>query len=225
MNSLFLPPNPLSPTPSAQDRDPAVLICRYVGFPLILDKCPYLKSKVCVTVVKNSNQNSSISNENATGIKIQVPVPDPPRSYKDWVLQQKNKEESLIRDRNNGSSSSTPAGPVSASTGVGVISPSMVCSNALVCVSKRWSAACKAALYLEWRRGSCAEWRVVSELMSSDRVTKVIHLSLSTRSHTTVNLISFVNINHSIGSNYKYCLNLSLSLGGLRSQGQASVTA
>jgi hypothetical protein len=170
---------------------------------------------VCVTVVKNSNQNSSISNENAAGMKIQVPVPDPPRSYKDWVLQQKNKEESLIRDKNNGSSSGTPAGPVSASTGVGVISPSMVCSNSLVCVSKRWSAACKVALYLEWRRGSCAEWRVVSELMSSDRVTKVTHLSSSTRSNTTVKLISLVNIKHSVYSNYEHCINLRLSLGGL----------
>jgi hypothetical protein len=163
----------MSLTPSAQDRDPAVLICRFVGFPLILDKCPYLKSKVSVTVVKNSDQNSNISHGNATGMKVQDPVPDPPRSYKDWVLQQKNKEESIIRDRNKSGSNGTPAGSVSASTGIGVTSPSMICSNSLVCVSRHWSAACKAALYLEWRRGSCAEWRVVSELMSSERVTKV----------------------------------------------------
>ena len=185
MNCLLLPPNPLSPTPSGQERDPAVLICRFVGFPLILDKCPYLKSKVCVTV-----KSSSISDGNVTGIQTQVPAPDPPRSYKDWVLQQKKKEESLIRDRNKDSSYGAPAGPVSNRADVGVGCSTVVSSNSLVCVSKQWSAACKAALYLEWRRGSCAEWRVVSELMSSDRVTKVTLLPSSTRSYTTDTSIS-----------------------------------
>lgn len=173
MNCLLLPPSPLSPTPSGHEWDPAVLICRFVGFPLILDKCPYLKSKVCVTVVQKSDNNSNISDGYATGMQIQVPVLDPPRSYKDWVLQQKSKEESLIRDRNRDGTNGTAAVPTGARSGVGVICSTMICSNSLVCVSKGWSAACKAALCLEWRRGSCAEWRVVSELMSSDRVTKV----------------------------------------------------
>jgi hypothetical protein len=42
-----------------------------------------------------------------------------------------------------------------------------------MCVSKHWAAASRIALSLEWRRGACAEWRVVNELMGSERVTKV----------------------------------------------------
>ena len=179
MNSLFTSQYSVSPTPSGQDWDPAVLICRYVGFPLILDKCPYLKSKVSVTVAKKSEKNTSNSDGSTTGMKIQVLVPDPPRSYKDWVLQQRHKEESLIKDRNKDSSIDAPAGvPV-------ISSAAMNCSNSLVSVSKQWTAACRAALCLEWRRGSCAEWRVVSELMSSDRVTKVTHYPPThTQTHT-----------------------------------------
>ena len=165
---------------TGQEWDPSILICRFVGFTLILDKCPYLKSKVCVTLI-NEKQQHGLNNNSASRIEVQDPVLEPPRSYKEWAQQVKQKDESLSnkarksddneekkRGRGKGKGKGTGSGPLNSKS-----IPSPAASNPLSCASRHWARACRAAMLLEWRRGACAEWRVVSELMSSERVTKV----------------------------------------------------
>jgi hypothetical protein len=155
-----------------------VLICRYVGFPLILDKCPYLKSKVCVTLANDKVQQNSRDGD-ASGIKVQDPVPAPPRSYKEWALQLKQKEDNasnvakkIDQHGNEEEKAGRKRGPLGHKSAPSAASAAAA-SNPLSCASRHWARACRAAMLLEWRRGACAEWRVVNELMSSDRVTKV----------------------------------------------------
>ena len=169
---------PSNTATTGQDWDPSILICRFVGFPLILDKCPYLKSKVCVTLINEKQQH--ISNDgSASGIEVQGPVLEPPRSYKEWAQQVKQKEENISNkgkksDDNEDKKKGRGKG---SGSGSGLLNsksiPSPAASNPLSCASRHWARACRAAMLLEWRRGACAEWRVVSELMSSERVTKV----------------------------------------------------
>jgi phage protein D len=163
-----------------------VLICRYVGFPLILDKCPYLKSKVCVALANEKLQRNSALGD-ASGNQVQGPILQPPRSYKEWALQLKQKEDNAGNvakesDKNedeneNGEEKKGKKGrPLGHKAALSTPStPSAAASNPLSCASRHWARACRAAMLLEWRRGACAEWRVVNELMSSDRVTKVSH--------------------------------------------------
>ena len=170
---------------SGHEWDPCVLICRYVGFPLILDKCPYLKSKVCVTLANEKLQRISALGD-ASGIRVQDPVPILPRSYKEWALQLKQKEDnaSNITKKSNkneneeektGRKGRLLASKLASSTPSTTSAPTAAAaaSNPLSCASRHWARACREAMLLEWRRGACAEWRVVNELMSSDRVTKV----------------------------------------------------
>lgn len=161
---------------TGQEWDPSILICRFVGFPLILDKCPYLKSKVCVTHINEKQQYSSNGNS-ASGIEVQGPVLEPPRSYKEWAQQVKQKEESLSGKGKKSDDNEDKKKGRGKGSGSGLLNsksiPSPAASNPLSCASRHWARACRAAMLLEWRRGACGEWRVVSELMSSERVTKV----------------------------------------------------
>ena len=156
-----------------------MLICRYVGFPLILDKCPYLKSKVCVTLANEKLQRNS-KNGDASGIKIQGPVLQPPRSYKEWALQLKQKEDNAGNEtkrsdetKEEEEKTGRKGRPLGHTSAPSTPSTAAAASNPLSCASRHWARACRAAMLSEWRRGACAEWRVVNELMSSDRVTKV----------------------------------------------------
>ena len=45
--------------------------------------------------------------------------------------------------------------------------------NPLIIVSKHWSAISRRCLSYEWRRGACIEWKVFSDLMSNQHITKV----------------------------------------------------
>ena len=153
---------------------PSVLICRYVGFPLIFNKCPYLTSQVSITVAKHGELKNR---DNASGIKVPVPTPEPPRSYKEWALQRKQKIESDIISGIEGGGSRNPVRTDISHTARApvpvVAGAAMSLSNPLVTVSKHWCASSRRAMLTEWRRGACVEWRVVSELMASERITKV----------------------------------------------------
>jgi DNA polymerase I-like protein with 3'-5' exonuclease and polymerase domains len=51
-------------------------------------------------------------------------------------------------------------------------------SNPLMCLSKSWVNAARSGLQLEWRKRSCVEWLLVSDIMSNTLITKVAsHLS------------------------------------------------
>ena len=162
---------------SAQEWDPSVLVCRYVGFPLILNKCPYLKSKVCVTLTNDKLQHNCKS-EDASRIEVQGPALEPPRSYKEWALQLKQREQNATHmKKKSDDNEEEKKGNKGKGKVLGLLNQkstsSTACSNPLSCASRHWARACRTAMLLEWRRGACAEWRVVNELMSSDRVTKV----------------------------------------------------
>ena len=166
------------------NRNPSVLICRFVGFPLILNKCPYLKSKVSIT--KNEENHKKVGGKkekDSDGYEKNIlPVFEPPRSYKVWALQQKQISELNVKrkgtsddDAKESHDRTVRSGVPSNSKGNVIISE----SNPLMCVSKHWAAASRLALHHEWRRGACAEWRMLSEIMGNERVTKVQETKLT----------------------------------------------
>ena len=160
------------------DRNPSVLICRFVGFPLILNKCPYLKNKVSITKNEEKNRKDRIKKgKGGDGNEKNIlAVLEPPRSYKEWALQQKQKSESDFKRKgtNDDVAKDSHNRTVHSSTSQKGIGNVMISeSNPLMCVSKHWAAASRLALHHEWRRGACAEWRVLGEVMGNERVTKV----------------------------------------------------
>lgn len=114
-----------------------------------------------------------------------LPILEPPRSYKEWVLQQKQKNELSIGNERKGDDASDKhthnsraflpsTSQNGTSTSSSTSTSNSVCSdsNPLMCVSKHWAAASRLALHYEWRRGACCEWRVLGEVMGNERVTK-----------------------------------------------------
>ena len=50
-------------------------------------------------------------------------------------------------------------------------------SNPLFLVNRRWSYSARRALLLAWRSGGCTEWRLFSDVLSNNNITKVaVHL-------------------------------------------------
>ena len=50
-------------------------------------------------------------------------------------------------------------------------------ANPLFLVNRRWSYSARRALLLAWRRGGCKEWRLFSDVLTNNNITKVaVHL-------------------------------------------------
>ena len=167
------------------DRDPTVLICRYVGFPLIFDSCPSLRKArtgqgqgldhdgpglgqgsggTRENHSSNDNNSSSRSKSNG-GLR-------PARSFKEWQEQQNQLLQQQQQQHGNSNNSNDNNSNGNHSNDNGNRN-----SNPLMSVSRYWAAACRAAMALEWRRGACVEWQILSEIMSNSTVTKVRELS------------------------------------------------
>eukprot|EP01032_Pedospumella_encystans_P008842 gene8842-10458_t len=70
------------------------------------------------------------------------------------------------------SKSNSPANASSSST-----SHTSAVANPLFLVDRRWSYSARRALLLAWRRGGCTEWRLFSDVLSNNNITKVaVHL-------------------------------------------------
>ena len=93
------------------------IICRFVGFPLIFNKCPYLCSRLRGEPLRHAAfQTFSQSQSAAT-------------SYSQ--------------------------------------------SNPLMLVSRYWCGIARDSLATEWRKGQCVEYRLLNEIMTNPKITKV----------------------------------------------------
>ena len=170
------------------DQDPAVLICRFVGFPLLFNSCPSLRKARTGQGLDNDGQGlgkggrGSSSGSSSRG------------KYNQWVEQQKQlqqqKEQQLQQQQQHGGTNSNSSNSNVTNIPNSRSSDSNSRSNPLLSVSRYWAAACRAAMALEWRRGACVEWQILSEIMASPTVTKVTTHPLSTHPLITHGLSS-----------------------------------
>ena len=93
------------------------IICRFVGFPLIFNKCPYLCSRLRGEPLQHAAfQTFSQSQSGATSHSQ---------------------------------------------------------SNPLMLVSRYWCGIARDSLAIEWRKGQCVEYRLLNEIMTNPKITKV----------------------------------------------------
>jgi hypothetical protein len=122
--------------PVFADNDPSVLICRFVGFPLVFDRCPALRAAMLKGAAAAGAAAAAAA---AAGAGPTLPGT---LSYKAWQEQQQQQQQQP--------QAQTQPAPA---------------SNPLLAVSRHWAAAARAAMAVEWRRGACAEWTLLGEVM------------------------------------------------------------
>ena len=122
--------------PVFADNDPSVLICRFVGFPLVFDRCPALRAAMLKGAMAAAAAAAAGAGQTLPGTL----------SYRAWQEQQQEQQQQQQQQP------PPQAQPAPA-------------SNPLLAVSRHWAAAARAAMAVEWRRGACAEWTLLGEVM------------------------------------------------------------